>query len=376
MKIIHKYIMAEIYAPYLIGLFTFTLVVLLQRFSRLADLIVAKGIPPQLVGRLLLSMFPSFLEITLPAALLLAVLLAMGRLGADSETTALCTAGVGMRGVVPPVLAMSVLTFLASLFIAWEGISWGQREMNATLSRILEVRAGAGASEHVFTEIAPDVLLFPDRVSADGTSMTGVLLSQRIPGREPVLVLAKDGEFAARKDGSGVGLALHDGTIHHEDEASGIYRMASFRTMEFRLPREAVASARRDEPRSLSLPQLFRKIAEAGGRGEAAAYRYHFHRRLSLAASCLAFGLLAIPLGLSQRARGRSPAFALTVAIILAYYMFIAAAGSVESSAPGLMALLLWLPNAIGLCLAGWILWRSESRMISMPSLFGRFGSR
>ncbi|MGE5664214.1 MAG: LptF/LptG family permease, partial [Deltaproteobacteria bacterium] len=93
-------------------------------------------------------------------------------------------------------------------------------------------------------------------------------------------------------------------------------------------------------------------------------------------ASCLAFGLLAIPLGLSQRARVRSPALAFTVVIILAYYLFIAAARGVESSAPGLMALLLWLPNAIGICLAGWILWRSESRMISIPSLFGWPGSR
>jgi len=376
MKIIHKYIMAEIYAPYVIGLFTFTLIILLQRFSRLADLIVAKGVPVHLVGSLLLSLFPSFLEITLPAALLLAVLLAMGRFSADSETTAFFTAGIGLRGVAPPVFAVSVLTFLASLLIGWSGISWGQREMNATLSRIIAFRTGAAASEHVFTQIAPDVLLFPDRVSADGTKMSGILLSQRIPEREPVLVLSRNGEFVGRGDESGMALALHDGAIHHEDEKSGIYRVASFRTMEFRLHRDAIASARTDDPRSMTIPQLSRKIAETGGRGQAATYRYHFHRRLSLSASCLAFALLAIPLGLSQRSRGRSPALAFTVAIILVYYLFIAAAGAVESSAPGLMALLLWVPNAVGLCLAGWILWRSESRMISIRSLFGRFASR
>src|SRR5512144_1744547 len=143
MKIIHKYIMAEIYAPYVIGLFTFTLIILLQRFSRLADLIVAKGVPVHLVGSLLLSLFPSFFEITLPAALLLAVLLAMGRFAADSETTAFFTAGIGMRDIAPPVLAVSALTFLASLLIAWEGIPWGRREMNAALSRIVAVRTGA-----------------------------------------------------------------------------------------------------------------------------------------------------------------------------------------------------------------------------------------
>ncbi len=376
MKIINKYIMGEIYTPYLIGLFTFSLVILIQRFSRLADLVVAKGVPARLVGRLLLSLFPSFLEITLPAALLLAVLLAVGRLGADSETTAIFTAGIGMRRIAPPVLAVSAATFAASLLIGWEGIPWGQREMGAALSRIVEVRTGAGASEHVFTEIAPDVLLYPDRVSADGTRMSGILLSERVPGREPVLVLSRDGEFAAAGSDDGVGLRLHDGTIHHEDEKSGVYRMASFGTLDFRLHRDAIAAARPNDPRSMTLPQLSRKIAETGGRGDAATYRYHFHRRLSLSVSCLAFGLLAIPLGLSQRARGRSPAFASTVAIILAYYLFVAAAGAAESAAPVLMAVLLWLPNVIGLCLAGWILWRSESRVISVPSFFGRFRAR
>ncbi len=376
MKIINKYIMAEIYSPYLIGLFTFSLVILIQRFSRLADLVIAKGVPARLVGQLLLSLFPSFLEITLPAALLLAVLLAVGRLGADSETTAIFTAGIGMRRIAPPVLAVSAATFAASLVIGWEGIPWGTRAMNAAVSRIVEVRTGAGASEHVFTEIAPDVLLFPDRVSADGTKMTGILLSERIPGREPVIVLARDGEFGASGEGDGVGLALRDGAIHHEDERTGIYRVAAFRSLDFRLRRDAIVTGRADDPRAMTLPQLARRIAETGGRGSGATYRYHFHRRLSLSVSCLAFGLLAIPLGLSQRARGRSPAFASTVAIILAFYLFIAAAGAVESAVPLLMAVLLWVPNVIGLGLAAWILWRSESRMISVPSWLGRLGKR
>src|SRR3970040_167940 len=106
MKIIHKYVLAESAAPFLIGLFTFTLVVLLHRFARIADLVIAQGVPLSFAGNLLLSMFPAFLEITLPAALLLAVLLALGRLAADSETAALQSAGVGMRGVAFPLLLL------------------------------------------------------------------------------------------------------------------------------------------------------------------------------------------------------------------------------------------------------------------------------
>jgi len=376
MKIIHRYVLSEIAGPYLIALFTFTLVTLLHRFSRLSDLVIAKGVPSPLVGKLLISLLPRFLEITLPAALLLAVLLSLGRLGADSETTALCTAGVGMRGLVLPVLLISSVTFLANLFIGWAGIPWGQRILTESLTRIVSVRAGAGVEEHVFREVAPDVLLYPDRVSPDGTGMTGVFLSQRVEGQDPLLVFAREGKFLPESAHRAAGLLLTDGTIHHDDKKTDAYRIASFREMEFYLPRKNVEAGDRGGPNYLTLPELARKISETGGTGSASTYRYHFHRRLSLAVSCLAFGLLALPLGHSQRLRGKSPALALTLAVILFYYLFLAAAGALESFSTALMTLLLWVPNSAGLAAACWLIWRSESRLVFLPDLFGRFERR
>ncbi|HZW36210.1 MAG: LptF/LptG family permease [Deltaproteobacteria bacterium] len=371
MKIIHKYLLAETGGPFFIGLLTFTLVVLLHRFSRLSDLVIAKGVPFSLVGRLLLSLFPTFLEITLPAALLLAVLLALGRLAADSETTALQAAGVGMRGMALPILLLSGATFLASLFIGWTGIPWGTRQLQDTLARILSIRAGAGATEHVFQEVAPGVLLFPDRVSADGTKMTGILLSQSVPGKDPLLVFAREGEFSPASETHIVRLHLSEGTVHHADTPADIYRLASFRGMDFLLPAAGAVGGGTDDPRALTLPELYRESTGKGSDGKVASYRYHFHRRLSLSFSCLAFGLFAMPLGLFRRARGKSPAFAITVALIVFYYLFLAAGGALESRAPVAMVLLVWAPNAIVLGFAFWAFRRSETSLISLPAFPG-----
>jgi len=371
MKIIHKYVLAEAIGPFFIGLFLFTLVVLVHRFARLADMVIAKGIPMELVGGLLLSLFPTFLEITLPAALLLAILLALGRFASDSETTAFCTAGIGMRGLAPPVLALSGAAFLASLFIAWSGIPWGTRQLHESIARIVSIRAGAGATEHVFQEVTPGVLLFPDRVSSDGKRMNGIFLSQRVEGQDPLLIFAREGEFSPERGGRFVRLFLTDGTIHHEDASEGVYRTASFGRMDFLLPLGIAGAENGDDPKGLTLPQLSRGIGDPGSSAKSASYRYHFHRRLSLAASCLAFGLFAIPLGLMQRARGKSPAFAITVAVIVFYYVFLAVGGTLEVRAPAAMVILLWMPNAIVVSLGCFALWRSESSMISLPAVFG-----
>lgn len=370
----HRYILAETVGPFLVGLFAFSLVVLLHRFARLADLVIAKGVPAALVGTLLLSLVPAFLEIALPSALLLALLLSLGRLGADAETTALRTAGIGMRGVALPVLVLSCGAFLASLLIAGRGIPWGHRSMQVVLARIVALRAGAAAEEHVFREIAPGILMFPDRVSSDGTRMSGVFLAQRAAGGDAYLVFAREGTFVPGDSaGRPPRLLLAEGEIH--DGASGPrYRRASFRSMELLLPRTLSGEGGRGDPKGLGFGELLRKAREEAGTPGGASARYHFHRRLALAASCLSFGLLALPIGFTQRARGKSPAFAITIGLILFFYMFLAAAGAVETTAPRLMTLLVWLPNVLGTGIAAYILWRSEDRMFLSP-FRGRAGA-
>lgn len=368
MKLSRKYLLAEMSGPFLLGLGAFTLVVLLQRFSRLAEMVIARGVPAHLVGRLLLALFPPFFEITLPASLLLAVLLALGRLSADSETTALSGAGVGMRAVAVPVLIASGIVFSASLLVAWKGIAWGNRETQHVLARILSERAGAGASEHVFREIAPDVVIYPDRVSTDGQRMGGVFLSFRPPGGEPLLVFAREGRFLPASEGGPMGLELSDGTIHGNQSGKGLYRVASFGRMDFRVPVGISEVSVANAPKGMTLPELAANVERTGGVGPGTRYRYHFHRRLSLAFSCISFGLLAIPLGLTQRARGKSSAFGKTLAMILAYYIFIAVAGMLEKGSPRAMVAVLWAPNVLAVLFSAWILWRSEHRMDLVPA--------
>ena len=66
---------------------------------------------------------------------------------------------------------------------------------------------------------------------------------------------------------------------------------------------------------------------DRGQRGERHLSVYHFHRRLSLAVSCLSLRSArdSSP-GFSLRSRGKSSPVGITVALVLVYYLFIAAA--------------------------------------------------
>jgi lipopolysaccharide export LptBFGC system permease protein LptF len=57
------------------------------------------------------------------------------------------------------------------------------------------------------------------------------------------------------------------------------------------------------------------------------------------------------------------------MALILVYYVFLVAAGMMENRAPAGMVALFWAPNALGLSLAAWILWRSDRSLTILPGL-------
>jgi lipopolysaccharide export LptBFGC system permease protein LptF len=162
------------------------------------------------------------------------------------------------------------------------------------------------------------------------------------------------------------GIELLNGTIHGDQSGNDSYHKASFGRMLFHVPVEAAEVAIASEPKGMTLPQLAKNIKETGG----ARQRFYFHRRLSLAFSCISFGLLAIPLGMSQRARAKSSSFGKTLALILVYYLFIAAAGMLENTAPRAMIAVFWAPNVLGILLALWIIHRSENSLKIFPSLF------
>src|SRR5215475_12682249 len=101
-KIVHRYIFAEILVPFLLGLSIFTFVLLLARLLKLIELVVNRVIPATQVLGIFIYLLPAFLELTVPMAMLLAILVAFGRLSTDTEITAFRASGLSLYQLTPP----------------------------------------------------------------------------------------------------------------------------------------------------------------------------------------------------------------------------------------------------------------------------------
>ena len=90
---------------------------------------MSRGLPLSSILRLFAYIMPAFLEVTVPMAMLLAILIAFGRLSADSEMVALRSSGLSLYQLVPPVAIFVALTTLATAGIALYARPWGNRSL-------------------------------------------------------------------------------------------------------------------------------------------------------------------------------------------------------------------------------------------------------
>lgn len=114
MKLVDRYLLRELVPPFLIGVLTFTFLLLMSQILRLMELIVNKGVPAGTILNLLLYLLPSILVLTVPMSVFLASVVTFGRLSAENELTALKTGGFSLARLCLPVAIFSLAAWALS----------------------------------------------------------------------------------------------------------------------------------------------------------------------------------------------------------------------------------------------------------------------
>ena len=115
-KTTYLYILKEIIPIFLIGLMTFTIILLMDKIFKLIELIINRGGNIKNILMLLIYIAPSFLTFTIPIAVLLGILLAFGRLSGDSEIIAFKASGISLYQLFIPISFFLSVLFSSRLF--------------------------------------------------------------------------------------------------------------------------------------------------------------------------------------------------------------------------------------------------------------------
>jgi lipopolysaccharide export system permease protein len=119
-KILERYILKEHVSPFFISLLVVTMVLLIDRVIDLLDLIIEKRLPASIVVELFGLSLPYMLALSIPMAVLVATILAFGRMTVDRETIAMKSSGINVYSMVRPLVAVAILlTGLMVYFNHW-----------------------------------------------------------------------------------------------------------------------------------------------------------------------------------------------------------------------------------------------------------------
>lgn len=387
MKILTRYILREMLGPTALGFAFYTSLIVMREVFDLAGMIIRRSLSGAVVGKILLLSLPHIVVLTVPMSLLFGILIAVGRMSADSEIIALRALGISTRTIYRPVFFFSFVVFLLNLYLINIVMPRSNTQLQTLWAELLTSSVEKDVKPRVFYDDYENLIIYVNDVDARTGRWRGVFVSdtrtseaadkattpQQVidrsrqhkdessagalapPSGGQRIVVAQSGTLAVDKATKQVWMDLTGAETHvwdprkpdkYDRNRNDVQRLL----VADRSTTELTSGAISRSLREMDLRQLLRQAEQTRNGGDRLTYnlaRVEIHKKFAIPFACLVFGILGLPLGITNRRGGKSSGFSLSIAIILVYYVLmnngehLAAAGQL----PPVVAM--WAPNVV-----------------------------
>ena len=380
MRILDRYLVREILLPFFLWLLLLTFVLMMPPIMQHAEQLIAKGVAWPIVVRVLLTLVPQALGITIPMALLLGVLIGLGRLSADREFVVLQACGVSLFRVVQPVIVLAVLAWAATMYVMIVALPNANQTFRQITFNVIASKAESDIKPRVFFTQFPQRVLFVRDVEAAGGWRDVFLADDTHQGRRDVYCAAR-GTLLVDRVKKTVELALDRGTRYTTFLSKAeAYDISSFERLVLNMDAETVFPRTQlmKGSNEMTIAELREKIAANQKTGQPTGIEYYtIQQKFAIPVACLVLAVIGVGLGVSNRKDGKLAGFVVGIGVIFLYYvlLWMSRAGAISGVvAPGFAA---WIANiALGIAGLALIAWRAGAAdqpiRFSVPAFWRR----
>lgn len=367
MKIIDRYIGKSTFIATAFAVIVLSFVLILGNiFKELLDLLVNRNVPLTTVLGFMMFVLPFSLAFTIPWGFLTALLLIFGRMSADNELIALRANGVSISRISLPIFC---LAGILTAFCFWINADIAPRAEKKMLRSIFELATNKPEELFGADEVVSD---FPDRRvyvgDRQGDKLMNVILFEIDREYHPIkMVYAKEGKITSDPAHERLLLKLYNAQFEERDarDPANVKKI-----------RQGIHLVEGTFP--ISLRELYSKYMNTGrltsfamhelqnelvtNPQDALRVQVEINRRFSISLACLAFTLIAIPLGITTHRKETSVGFALSIALAFAYFFFILLARSLQENPHAHPVFLVWVPNILFIALGSFLFFRTARR--------------
>src|SRR5437867_10032618 len=191
-----------------------------------AEAFIAKGVPTMTVLRAMATLLPSSLALSIPSALLIALLIAFGRLSADREFVAMQACGVSVARLLWPVGVLSLIGWATTSYVMIEALPDANQAFRQIAFNVLAERAEGEVKPRIFFTEFPDLVIYVRDIPPEG-GWNDVFMSDNTPGRPQAIYLVRYGRVVLDAKRRTVEMVLEDGT-RHVANVDGSYQVVKF----------------------------------------------------------------------------------------------------------------------------------------------------
>ena len=343
LKIIDRYILAELTKPFFAGIGAFIIIMLSNTLFIYAELIVKNGIPFDTVMILLLYNMPAIMVTTFPVGYLFATLIVLGRLAKDSEIIGFRACGVSFLRIIVPVLIAALGVSYLCYFVNETVVPWANQQCVAMYKDMYVKQPLPPIKENYFFKDASNRYFYINKVDRKKNQLRDILIIDRTRPNYPQIISAR---FANREKTKWI---LKDGMLRKFNDKGYISYEAKFGFMEIEINFESsVVFSDQKSVQELSQGEAKKLIDDMAKKGaDTKAMRVDYYTKFSLPLATFFSALIAAPIGVRFSKMGSYIGVSVSIALIFVWYVLYSYGrelGSVGALDPFLGA---WIHNLV-----------------------------
>ncbi len=228
MRILSRYILREHLAPFVFAACALTFVLLLNEVSQRFDQLLGKGLEAGIILEIVGLSIPYIVAMSLPMAVLIAVLYTFNRLAGDNEITAMKASGLHMPRLLGPVVLVATLLAGGMVWFNDRVLPEANHMLQQRLTEVAQKKPTFSLSPRTMNEvIAGELYLQAGQIDRTRSTLSDVqIYDERNPVRSRT-VYADSGHMAYSQDRTDLYLTLYDGVTHtyRKDEPASYQRI-------------------------------------------------------------------------------------------------------------------------------------------------------
>ncbi|HSF16842.1 MAG TPA: LptF/LptG family permease [Vicinamibacteria bacterium] len=325
MRILDRYVLREVTPSFLLGVGVFTFVLMLNEILRFAQSLVTQSATFGETLGIFLNLLPSVLCLTIPMGFLLGVLIALGRLAADSEIVAMRASGVSLYRLLVPISLAAASAWLLTSHLIISVLPDANQRVRQLIFQVMTSQAGTEIRPRVFYDrLFPNYMFLALDTPTGSDSWENVIVADLSRPETPRVTFAERGRLLVDPVKRTVTFYLEDSEVHQvsQNQPDDYQRQVS-REIWLPLPTQTFFP-----PEDVDVPRGARELGLAELRASYAEtklpiYLTEIHKKFSIPFACFVFGVMGLALGIRNRRDGRSWGFVVSLAIIFFYYVLI-----------------------------------------------------